>query len=221
MAKSIFITGTGTDVGKTYVSALIIKKLIMNNINCGYYKPVVSGVVDKNNSDPTYVMKISGLNDIFENVVSFSYEMPASPHLCGRLTNKHFYMEKVIEDYDRLSKKYDYLVVEGAGGIYCPLKDDKEIILLEDIIKTLDLSSLLVASTTLGTLNNTYLTMEYMKNKTLKLNGVIFNQVEESIIGNENLRYAKENFNVPIVAKIKREDTDLNVEIGTLLKFFE
>ncbi len=94
MSKSIFITGTGTDIGKTYVSALIMKKMINENMNACYFKPVLSGAERRQGriyaGDIEYVKEISGLNEDTKNMGSFIYEYPASPHLAAKLENKPF-----------------------------------------------------------------------------------------------------------------------------------
>ena len=158
MSKSIFITGTGTDIGKTYISALIMKKMISENMNACYFKPVLSGAEKRDGKiyagDIEYVKEISGLNEDSKNLGSFIYEYPASPHLAAKLENQPFNMEKVVQDYRKLSEKYEYILVEGAGGIFCPFTDDFEPIYTKDIIKALNTSCILVANTTLGAINN-------------------------------------------------------------------
>ena len=85
MTKKIFITATGTDVGKTYVSALIIKKMRESGFNCGYYKPVMSGVTELGkrlvDSDANYIIRIADLEETAENCVSYWWKEAVSPHL--------------------------------------------------------------------------------------------------------------------------------------------
>ena len=239
MSKSVFITGTGTDVGKTYIAALIVKTLRDNNINCGYYKPVVSGVEDIQSSDPARVIDICGLNESFEDIVSFSYEIPASPHLSAHIEGHEFNMDKVVNDYERLKNKYDYLVIEGAGGIFCPIYYDynnhgnnpTKLILLEDIIKVLDLNVVMVSDLYLGAINNVALSINYMKQIGINLSGIIFNlkNIDDSndereyknLIIQDNYEFIKNQFKTSIITTVKSFDTNLNLEIEGLLQHFK
>ena len=121
MTKAIFITATGTDVGKTYISALIVKKLRELGYNCGYFKPALSGaeVVDGKiiPGDCDYVLKQSGINVPTENYVSYIYKTAVSPHLASEIENNPIKIEKIKSDFERIKKEFDYVVVEGAGGI--------------------------------------------------------------------------------------------------------
>ncbi len=220
MAKNIFITGTGTDIGKTYISALIMKKLLQNNMNACYFKPVLSGAEIRNNKiyagDIEYVKEISTLNEDSKNLTSFIYKYPVSPHFAAKLENKPFYMEKVVNDYKNLSNKYEYIVIEGAGGIFCPFTDDDKPIYTKEIIKSLNASCILVASTTLGTINNIMLTLYYMQNININIKGIIFNNYNDSDIEKENILFIKKHTNIKILSVIKQNDTDIEIDLNNI-----
>ena len=168
MAKKVFITATGTDIGKTYVSALILKELRKNNLNCGYYKPVLSGVEIKNNkllkSDCNYVIETAKLNTSVNESVSYYWQEAVSPHLASQRVGEKIDKFKILKDYKSIESKFDYLLIEGAGGITCPLViNETEHYLLKDLIKELDSSIIIIADGGLGTINATLLTVEYAK----------------------------------------------------------
>ena len=179
MAKSLFITATGTDIGKTYVSALIAKKLKDKEINIGYYKAALSGSDDIEESDAWYVKKEANLSDSYDEMVSYTYKHAYSPHLAAQIEGNPPDMKIIKKAYKDISKKHDYMIVEGSGGIICPIRyDDEKKIFLEDIIKEFNMPSIIVADAGLVTINSTVLTIEYMRSKNLKVNGVILNRFE-------------------------------------------
>ena len=120
MAKGIFVTGTGTDVGKTYVTALIVKKLADAGIHAGYYKAALSGAESIKESDAGYVKKIAGITQEDSSLLSYLYQNAVSPHLAARIERNPVDPETVKADFDRVKKEYDYVTVEGSGGIVCP-----------------------------------------------------------------------------------------------------
>ncbi|MGF6907274.1 dethiobiotin synthase [Fusobacterium sp. PH5-44] len=228
MAKKLFITGTGTDVGKTYITALIIKKLKENNYNTGYYKAAASGNKTYNNGilyseDSEYIKKIAQLDEKSINMVSYIYEKPLSPHLAGILEKNPACIEKIKKDVHYNLKKYDYLTIEGSGGIICPIRyDKKEQIFLEDIIKLFNIPCIIVANTGLGTINNTLLTISYMKSKNIKIQGIIFNKYNpNNIMETDNIKMIQNISGIKILDCIKIEENNMNINASELAKLYE
>lgn len=181
MAKTIFITATGTDIGKTYVSGLIAKHIKDKGLNIGYYKAALSGSNDIKDSDAWYVKQQADLPDSYDEMVSYTYKHAYSPHLAAQIEGNPPDIKIIKNAYKDISKKHDYMIVEGSGGIICPIRyDSNQKIFLEDIIKELNIPSLIIADAGLGTINSTVLTIEYMRSKNLKINGVILNRFEMS-----------------------------------------
>ena len=112
MAKGIFVTGTGTDVGKTYVTALIVKKLADAGIHAGYYKAALSGAESIEESDAGYVKKIAGITQEDSSLLSYLYQNAVSPHLAARIEGNPVDPETVKADFDRVKKEFDYVTVE-------------------------------------------------------------------------------------------------------------
>ena len=125
MTKGLFITATGTDVGKTFVSALLVKKMRDFGLNCGYYKPVLSGAELINGKlvpgDCAYVNKIAQLNQEPKNLLSYMFQPALSPHLASLKENNPIKLDKIISDFNSKKADYDYIITEGAGGIVCPM----------------------------------------------------------------------------------------------------
>jgi dethiobiotin synthetase len=143
MSKNIFITATGTDVGKTYVSALIVKKMRDSGYNCGYFKPVLSGVVIRDGklleSDCNYVVNTANIPVSADDCVVYRWEEAVSPHLAAERANQKIDISLIKKNYEQKQSQYDYLLIEGAGGITCPLKlNSGDKYLLKDLIKELE-----------------------------------------------------------------------------------
>jgi len=209
MAKGIFITATGTDVGKTYVSALIVKRIQ----NCGYYKPALSGDVYPN--DCEYVLQTAGINKDAKNYVSYRFKPAVSPHLASQIENNPIKLEKIKSDFERIKKEFDYILVEGAGGIVCPFGEN---LLLPDVIKALGLDVIIVASASLGTINSTVLTVEYAKSQGINVKGIILNNYDETdFMQVDNKQMVEKLTGIKVVATVKKGDKEI-VDISELFK---
>ncbi|WP_368236300.1 dethiobiotin synthase [Clostridium perfringens] len=219
MEKGVYIIGTNTDIGKTFISGLILKKLREEGRNAGYYKSVLSGAIkDKKGLIPLdceEVMRISGLKESYENMVSYILEKPYSPHLASEVEKVSISMEKIKKDYKRLRDKYDFILCEGSGGIICPISFSEKKIMLEDIIKEFNLPIILVSNSGLGAINYTVLTISYLRNLGVRVKGIILNEFNKNnIIHRDNKKIIKELTginNISIVPKIEDiKEYDLN-----------
>ena len=222
MTKCIFVTATGTDVGKTYISALIVKKLRELGYNCGYFKPALSGAIEKDGKlipgDCDFVLKTAGIDENPLNFVSYVYKTAVSPHLASQIENNPIKIEKIKSDFEKIKQKYDYLVVEGAGGIICPFNLGEPKLLLPDVIKDLGLDILIVASASLGTINSTVLTVEYAKQQRINVKGIILNNYDENDFMQRDNKIQVENLTgVKVVATVKQNDMNIN-DLSDLFK---
>lgn len=204
MSKAIFITATATDVGKTYVSGLIAKHMKDKGLNIGYYKAALSGSHDISDSDAWYVKEKANLPDSYNEMVSYTYKNAYSPHLAAQIEGNPPDIDFIKKAYAYISAKHDYMVVEGSGGIICPIRyDDNKKIFLEDIIKELNIPSLIISDAGLGTINSTVLTIDYMRNKKLKINGVILNRFETANeMHDDNKKMIEEMTGVKIIGVV-------------------
>ena len=226
MTKGVFITGTGTDVGKTYAAGLLLKKLRESGRNAGYYKAAASGNerledVTIAAGDAREVCRLSGLPDRPESLISYLYETAVSPHLAAKLEGGPVSLEKVAADFAALSRRFDVLVAEGSGGIVCPIRwDDRERILLEDVIQALALPIVIVADAGLGTINHTVLTVAYARSKGLDPRGIILNRYEASPFTRDNRAMIEELTGVRVIGTIAPNANEIEAELDGLLAAF-
>lgn len=225
MSKSIFIVGTGTDIGKTYVTALIVKKLRDSGINAGYYKAALSGADEVDGAlipgDAKYVCDIAGIPVDPSDCVSYVYKNAYSPHLAAMIEGNPAELEKIAKDYKNICDEFEYVTAEGSGGIICPIRYDKKL-MLDDIIRELGMPTLLIADAGLGTINSVVLTHYYIKNNGLKIKGIIFNNyVDGDTIMEDNIKMVEEMTGVKVIAKVHNGDKELDIDIDTLKSMYE
>lgn len=226
MTKSIFVIGTSTDIGKTFITALITKKLRENNINAGYFKPVLSGAEIINNTlvagDSKYVCDIANIKENPNKFVSFLFKTPVSPHLASQKEKKTVCMDKIVSDFNKLKKEYDVITVEGCGGIFCQLSMQKgNEIYLTDIIKNLKLNTLLVSSSLLGTINSTVLTVEYAKKSDINIKGIILNYYDKNnFMHTDNKKQIEFITKIPVIATVSKNTTELDIDINTIKQMY-
>ncbi len=226
MAKALFITGTGTDVGKTFVTGLIVKKLQENGKKAAYYKAAMSGnerCMDHHlvPGDAQYVKDISGILQPLEEMCPYIYEQAFSPHLASRIEGNPVCMDVVCQGFHKVCEQYDYITMEGSGGILCPIRYDKTQLFLTDIIEELSLSSLLIADAGLGTINSVVLTVEYMRAHNLPVKGIIFNHFHPgNIMEEDNLHMCESLTGLKVLACVQDHDTDLSMDAKLLASLY-
>ena len=222
--KGYFVTATGTDVGKTFVTALLVKKWRDLGVDAGYYKAALSGAELRDGKwiagDADYVKRIANLPDSQEQLVSYVYKEAVSPHLAARKEGNPVELSKVREDFEAACARHKFIFAEGSGGIICPIRyDDEESaapqkIFLVDIIKTLNLPLLVVTTTALGSINACVLTVEYARAHGLEVRGIIVNRYGMS--GNfemedDNIKMMQDLTGLSILAKLQEGANDLSV----------
>ena len=222
MHKGIFVTGTGTDIGKTFVTALLVRKL--HNAGCAtaYFKAAVSGNERDENGrlipgDAAYVKKISGISQPLDTMCPYIYETAVSPHLASRIEGDPVEISTVREQFQKICDEYEYVICEGSGGIVCPIRCDDKKIMLEDIIKALGLSTIIVADAGLGTINSVVLTCEYMKAHGLEIRGLILNNFHKGDVMEEDNKLMCEKLTgLPVIACVGENDADIDISEDTL-----
>lgn len=232
MSKGIFVVGTGTDIGKTYVTGLLLKYVREMGYDATYFKAALSGAIkDENGSlipgDAVEVLSMAGLEEDTDFLVPYIYEAEVSPHLASQIEGNPVNLKTVKEAYEKVSKKYDYIVMEGSGGIVCPIryegKDDENNIMLEDIIKCLDLDVILIADAGLGTINSIVTTVEYLKNRNIHVCGIIMNNYKDELMENDNIKMVEDLCDVPVIAKVYQNDKNLlpDIDVDELISYFK
>ena len=227
MSKAVFLTGTGTDIGKTYISGLIVKKLAEAGKNPAYFKAAMSGNDRREDGtlipgDALFVQKTSGISQPLEEMCPYVYENAWSPHLASRVEGNPVDLEVVRKGFLETTDKYDYITMEGSGGILCPLCFDERRIQLEDVIREFELSSILVADAGLGTINSVVLTVEYMKARSLPIRGIIFNHYHPgNIMEDDNIFMCEHMTGLPVIAKIQDNATELETDADVLAALYD
>lgn len=227
MAAKIFITGTGTDVGKTYVAGLIAKKLNESGRNTAYYKAAMSGNIRREDGslipgDAVFVRDMSGIEQPLEEMCPYIYETAVSPHLASRIEGNPVKLDVVAEGFRKVCSKYDYVTMEGSGGILCPLCFDEEKLQLEDVIKALGLSCIVVADAGLGTINSVVLTCEYMKARGIGIKGIIFNHFHPGdVMEEDNLKMCEYMTAEKVIACVEDGADELDIDADFLAGLYE
>ncbi len=227
MSKNIFVTGTGTEIGKTYVAGLLVKKLHEAGEKSAYYKAAMSGN-DKDADgnlipgDAKFVKELAGIDQDLNEMCPYVYERAYSPHLAAQIEGHPLDLNYAVEKFEDLKGRYDYITLEGSGGILCPLRFDEEEIYLEDFIKKAKLSSIIVADAGLGTINNLVLTAFYMKEKGMKVKGIIFNNfIPGDVMQEDNIKMCQHMSGLKVLACVKKGDKDLDIDIEKLKEIYE
>ncbi|WP_432672653.1 dethiobiotin synthase [Flavobacterium sp. SM2513] len=169
----LFITGIGTDVGKTIVSAIITQAL-----EADYWKPIQAGDLEHSDTHKIKAYVCNPKTQFIDN--SYALNTPASPHLAAELDGVTIDIKNIIEPNTE-----NHLVIEGAGGLFVPLNHQDTII---DLIQP-DYKVIVVSRHYLGSINHTLLTLEALRNRRIEVAGIIFNgeknEATESIILNK------------------------------------
>ena len=222
MRKGLFITGTDTDVGKTYVTALLVKTLRKAGFDVGYYKAAISGAPTVAESDAGFVNRFTGINEPEDMILSYLYQNAVSPHLAARIEGNPVEKGVILKAWERVTKAYPYVTMEGSGGIMCPIRhDEKAVYYLEDIIQWLHLPVLIVANAGLGTINHVVTTCEYIKNRQIPVKGILLNHWKGGIMEEDNVKMIEEITGVKVLAKIRDGDSLLDIDAGEIISLYE
>ncbi|MFH1287200.1 MAG: dethiobiotin synthase [bacterium] len=177
----VFITGTDTDVGKTIVSAALAFGLKKKAVNIGVMKPIACGGVKIGNrfvsEDAIILKKTVDADDPIELINPVCFKNPIAPYPASLLENKKVDFKKIRLSYKKLINKYDFLLVEGIGGVLVPIKKKYFVI---DLIKELNLPVIVVCRSNIGTINHTLLTVNALQLKGIKILCLVFNKTSLS-----------------------------------------
>lgn len=226
MSKTLFITGTGTDVGKTFVSGLILKKLHQNGLSAGYYKAAMSGNRRRPDGtlipgDALYVKEVSGIPQPLEEMCPYVYENALSPHLAARLEGGPVSLDRVLRDFETVCSRYEHVTMEGSGGVLCPLRFDGQELWLAEVIRACGMGCLLVADAGLGTINAVGLTAFYLDRQKIPLKGIVFDHYRPGDpLHEDNARMCEHLTGVPVVARVREGDTDLDMPVERLCSLY-
>jgi dethiobiotin synthetase len=155
--SGLFVTGTGTEVGKTVVAAAIARTLAAEGRRVAVFKPAVTGLEELGEGDHELLRRASGSTQSDEEIAPYRYEIPASPHLAAELAGERIEPPRLLRTAWRAARSADVLVCEGVGGLMVPLAPGY---LVRDLASELGLPLVVAAAPDLGTINHTLLTLE-------------------------------------------------------------
>ena len=195
--KTIFITGNGTDIGKTIISAIVTEHL-----EADYWKPVQSGELE--NTDTMKVKRLVSNSKSVFHTERFKLIQPLSPHASAEIDG----IQIQLEDF-KLPVTNNHLVIEGAGGLMVPLNNK---ILIADLISHFASSIILVSRNYLGSINHTLLTIQELRRRNIPIIGIVFNGEHTPQTENFILQYAQ----LPLLFRV---DMEAQIDKQTILKY--
>lgn len=225
MTRGLFLTATGTDVGKTFVAALIVKTMREAGLNAGYYKAALSGAERLGESlipgDAAFVAQAAGLPCTPGELVSYVYETAVSPHLAAEIEGNPPKLAVIAADYRQSFRRFDYVLVEGSGGIVCPLRLDDSPLMLTDVIRKLALGIVIVAPASLGSINAAVLTAAYASQAGIETKGFILNRFHPGNRMEEDNRRAIERLTgIPVLACVPENAQTIGIDAANLTPLF-
>lgn len=179
MNKGCFITGTDTGVGKTLVTAGLIRLFSEDGIKVAGMKPIASGceLTDQGlrNEDAIMIMQESNVDLEYELINPYAFEPPVSPHFAASECDRKILLDQIIEKFTAISAQADLVIVEGVGGWQVPLSDDQNV---SDLAEKLNLPVILVVGLRLGCINHALLTADAIRQKGLSLIACVASQID-------------------------------------------
>jgi dethiobiotin synthetase len=168
----IFVTGTGTEVGKTVVAAVLARTLAEEGKRVAVFKPAVTGLEEEGETDHALLRRASGSSQSDKEIAPYRFQPPASPHLAAALAGEEIDPERLRQAAGAAAASADAIVCEGVGGLLVPLSPTY---LVRDLAVDLGYPLVIVASPGLGTINHTLLTLESARSAGLEVTAVVLN----------------------------------------------
>lgn len=173
--NSLFVTGTDTDVGKTYVTAGLAASIRKKGVDVGIMKPFAAGSVQKKgfkSNDVEVLSKAAKVNDEECLVNPQFFPIPASPYTAWKNLKIKPNVKTVLSSFKRLQELHEMLLVEGMGGLMTPILKDY---FIADLVKEMKIPSVIVARSRVGTVNHTVMTCRMCRAFRIPVKGIIIN----------------------------------------------
>jgi len=201
--KSYFITGTDTDVGKTYITAGLAAAFQKRGINIGVMKPFAAGTQQKvgfKSSDSEILVKAAQVNDPEHLVNPQFFPITASPFTATESIGSKVDIELVLNSFKKLSQMHDMILVEGMGGILTPILKNY---FVTNLIKDMNLDTIIVTRTKIGTVNHTLMTCNMCSKYGLRVQGIIINNFDTDGYASKDLKRDLEKLSgIPVLGTI-------------------
>jgi dethiobiotin synthetase len=207
MAKNklgIFVTGTDTDVGKTYISEALIKHFCRQGFQTVGMKPIAAGAEIENgrllNADVKAIVSASNVDAPIDQINPYVFAPAIAPHIAAQQAGIEIEIEPIMSAFKVLQQQADVIVVEGAGGFLVPIN---ETLTMGDLAKALDVGVVLVVGVRLGCISHALLTVQSIEAKGLHLIGWVANRIEPNMPAlEENIATLKAMIKAPCVADV-------------------
>tara|TARA_B100000941_G_scaffold272243_1_gene231597 strand:- start:247 stop:918 length:672 start_codon:yes stop_codon:yes gene_type:complete len=212
-SRKLFITGTNTEVGKTFVTCEMLKHLVKSKKSTAAFKPVETGC-NKNNkilqpNDSKRFYKVLGKTLSLDLINPYRFIPPISPNRAIRLAKENISLNDYCDKLNLLNT-HDYILIEGAGGVCSPLSCDG---LNIDFAKKVKMDSILVARDEIGVINNVILSINTFIKYKLNLKAIVLNRINaKQPHGMDNARELRSFTNIPIIQIIKGRPTERAVK---------
>ena len=214
----LFISGTGTDVGKTFITENLIYLLKSKGLTVSPYKPIETGCKKSKDklipSDAHKFYKLINKKIDIDLINPYRFQDPISPHRAIKLANKKIFIKDYIDKL-KLLPKNDYLIIEGAGGLYSPISTDGYNI---DLVKKMKIPTVLVAKDEIGVINNILLSLNLLQKHKIPILAIVLNKINNiQPDGMDNYKDIKSLTKIPLI-KIHNTKTKNRKEFLKLLK---
>lgn len=183
--KSLFITGTDTDVGKTYVTAGLAVAIRKINVDVGVMKPFAAGTAQKEgfkSEDVEILSRAAQTSDPESLMNPQFFPIAASPYTAWKNLKTKPRINLILDSFRKLSKSHDMLLVEGMGGIMTPILNDYYVI---NLIKEMKIPAVIVTRSKVGTINHTIMTCKMCEKYKIPIKGIIINNFDDGYAEND------------------------------------
>lgn len=213
MNQSWFITGTDTEIGKTWCTVALIQYFRQQGLRVVGMKPIATGCCQTEkglrNSDAEQILAVSGLEVPYDWVNPYAFEPPIAPHLAATQVGQRIELDKMISCYQQLATLAEVVVVEGVGGWRVPINDKQS---LKDLVLTMEVPVILVVGLRLGCINHALLSAETIIRDGCHLVGWIANAMNPDFETQGSIETLKERLEVPLLAQIPYlENPDIDI----------
>jgi dethiobiotin synthetase len=202
--QAFFVTGTDTDVGKTYIAAALLRHFAQQGKMVVGMKPVAAGCQKENgelrNTDVSALVAASNVQAVLEDVNPYAFELAIAPHIAAEQSGATVSLAKIQQAFDRLQAQADVVVVEGAGGFRVPINREET---MADLASQLNLPVIMVVGMRLGCINHALMTAGSIRAAGLNLVGWVANRMDPNMpVLEENIATLKAMIKAPCIADV-------------------
>ncbi|WDR80496.1 dethiobiotin synthase [Candidatus Purcelliella pentastirinorum] len=216
--KKIFITGTDTNIGKTFISKIILIKANKLGYKTGGYKPIATGCIKTKsgliNNDVITLQKYSNTILSYKEINPYSFKFPTSPNIANKNNIYNITIKNISRGLSNICKKANFIIIEGVGGWYTPISNN---ITMADWVMHEKLPVILVIGIKLGCINHALLTIKAIKKNKLNLIGWITNNLKKKNKFNKNyINTLKNMIKKPLLGEIPYIHNNNKLEINKI-----